>query len=104
MEFDNLHLICDSCASNNVCMYKEDFLNTKIETKHPYISFSCSEYIQKAKIKNKDIRKRILKWRELHPDGKKINCARDTGISRPTIDKYWNDINKGDENVRGNVE
>ena len=32
----------------------------------------------------------VKEWRELHPDGRKIDCFRQTGISRPTIDKYWN--------------
>lgn len=29
-------------------------------------------------------------WRLAHPDGKKIDCHRETGISRPTIDRWWN--------------
>lgn len=28
-------------------------------------------------------------WRQNHPDGRKIDCHRDTGLSRPTIDKWW---------------
>ncbi len=32
----------------------------------------------------------VLDWRARNPDGKKIQCHRDTGISRTTIDKYWN--------------
>ncbi len=32
----------------------------------------------------------VLDWRARNPDGKKIQCYRDTGISRTTIDKYWN--------------
>ena len=31
----------------------------------------------------------VQMWRALHPNGKKIECHRDTGICRPTIDKYW---------------
>ena len=33
----------------------------------------------------------VLAWRRDHPDGKKVDCYRETGISRPTIDKYWNE-------------
>lgn len=33
----------------------------------------------------------VLAWRRDHPDGKKVDCFRETGISRPTIDKYWNE-------------
>ncbi len=31
----------------------------------------------------------IAKWRESHPDGKKIECERDTGLSRHTVLKWW---------------
>ena len=37
----------------------------------------------------KEKRNEVLEWRLAHPDGKKIDCYRETGISRPTIDKYW---------------
>ena len=35
----------------------------------------------------------VQMWRALHPEGKKSECMRDTGISRPTIDKYWQNKN-----------
>ena len=31
----------------------------------------------------------VQMWRALHPNGKKTECHRDTGMSRVTIDKYW---------------
>lgn len=31
----------------------------------------------------------VKEWREKNPQGRKIDCHRDTGISRTTIDKYW---------------
>ncbi|MCI6407135.1 MAG: hypothetical protein MR796_04080, partial [Veillonella caviae] len=31
----------------------------------------------------------IKKWRADNPNGKKIECYRATGITRPTIDKWW---------------
>ena len=31
----------------------------------------------------------IQAWRKAHPDGRKIDCQRETGISRPTILKWW---------------
>lgn len=31
----------------------------------------------------------VLEWRASHPDGKKIECHRETGLSRVTIDKWW---------------
>ena len=33
----------------------------------------------------------IQAWRSTHPDGKKIDCHRETGLSRMTIQKWWND-------------
>ena len=32
----------------------------------------------------------IRTWRLANPNGKKIDCHRATGITRPTIDKWWN--------------
>lgn len=31
----------------------------------------------------------VEEWQRSHPDGKKIDCHRDTGLSRVTIDKWW---------------
>lgn len=32
----------------------------------------------------------MAEWREQHPDGKVADCARDTGLSRTTVYKWWN--------------
>lgn len=37
----------------------------------------------------------VQQWRKNHPDGKKIDCERDTGLSRPTVLKWWD----GDSDV-----
>lgn len=41
--------------------------------------------------KNKNYPKQeiIKQWRADHPKGKKIDCIRDTGISKPTVLKWW---------------
>lgn len=31
----------------------------------------------------------VQDWRRRNPDGKKIDCERDTGLSRPTVLKWW---------------
>lgn len=31
----------------------------------------------------------VREWRKLNPLGRKIQCYKDTKLSRPTIDKYW---------------
>lgn len=33
----------------------------------------------------------IRAWREAHPAGRKIDCHRETGMSRMTIDKWWDE-------------
>lgn len=35
------------------------------------------------------LQQQVQSWRLLHPEGKKIDCHRDTGISRMTINKWW---------------
>ena len=31
----------------------------------------------------------VLNWRDKHPDGRKIDCHRETGLSRVTINRHW---------------
>lgn len=46
--------------------------------------------------RNKDGRptekRTIVKWRQMHPDGRKIDCIRDTGLSKPTVYKWWDAV------------
>lgn len=34
-------------------------------------------------------RQLVHEWRAAHPDGKKIECIRETGLSKPTVYKWW---------------
>lgn len=34
----------------------------------------------------------VKEWRRNNPEGRKWQCFQDTGLSRPTIDKYWNEV------------
>lgn len=36
--------------------------------------------------------KEVLNWRYEHPTGSKADCIRDTGLSRKTVKKYWDNI------------
>ena len=38
----------------------------------------------------------VEEWRAAHPDGRKADCIRETGLSKPTVYKWWN----GEEAVR----
>lgn len=31
----------------------------------------------------------VREWQEKHPDGKKADCIRETGLSKPTVYKWW---------------
>ena len=31
----------------------------------------------------------VREWRESHPTGKKADCIRETGLSKPTVYKWW---------------
>ena len=31
----------------------------------------------------------VREWQESHPEGRKIDCERDTGLSRHTVLKWW---------------
>lgn len=33
---------------------------------------------------------KVKNWRELHPNGRKADCIRETGLSKPTVYKWWN--------------
>lgn len=33
--------------------------------------------------------KKVQEWRAVHPDGKKADCIRETGLSKPTVYKWW---------------
>ena len=36
----------------------------------------------------------VQAWRVEHPDGKKVDCIKDTGLSKPTVLKWWNTAEK----------
>lgn len=35
---------------------------------------------------------KVIQWRLDHPEGKKVDCIRDTGLSKSTVYRHWNDI------------
>ena len=44
-----------------------------------------------------EMQRTIAKWRLNNPNGRKVDCYRDTGISRPTINKYWIDAGENEK-------
>ena len=55
----------------------------------------CIYCIKKSK---RDNAKVVSEWKQSNPNGRKIQCARDTGLSRPTVDKYWKGVIRNDSN------
>ena len=41
-----------------------------------------------------DKRAEVSQWRSDHPEGKKADCIRETGLSKPTVYKYWDEVKK----------
>ena len=39
----------------------------------------------------------VREWRRLHPNGKKADCIRETGLSKPTVYKWWDQTDKAGE-------
>ena len=37
-----------------------------------------------------DKKKIVQQWRDANPDGTKTDCIRETGLSKPTVLKWWN--------------
>lgn len=33
--------------------------------------------------------RKVIEWQEAHPNGKKADCIRETGLSKPTVYKWW---------------
>ena len=51
------------------------------------IDYPNREWINKnGAPSKKDI---VQQWRLEHPDGRKADCVRDTGLTRPTVYKWW---------------
>lgn len=51
------------------------------------IDYPNREWMNKNGAPNK--KEIVQEWRKSHPDGKKIDCERETGLSRPTVLKWW---------------
>lgn len=39
-----------------------------------------------------DKQKIVKEWQKSHQDGKKADCIRETGLSKPTVYKWWNEV------------
>lgn len=45
---------------------------------------------ENGEIKGRPNKAKIVEeWRKVHPDGKKVDCIHDTGLSKPTVYRWW---------------
>lgn len=40
----------------------------------------------------------VAAWRQAHPEGRKSECIKETGLSKPTVYKWWNEKTKNPHN------
>ena len=40
----------------------------------------------------KSSEQKVVEWRVANPDGKKADCIKETGLSKPTVYKWWNSV------------
>ena len=43
---------------------------------------------------------RVYEWRQQHPEGTKSQCKKDTGLTYPTIRKWWDTVPDGHITVK----
>lgn len=34
----------------------------------------------------------VEEWQQKHPDGRKADCIRETGLSKPTVYRWWKEV------------
>lgn len=44
----------------------------------------------------------VQEWQLAHPDGRKVDCCRETGLSKPTVIKWWREPEEVRPIIRGN--
>lgn len=85
---------CADCTRKNVCAYVVENFDI-VNTDNPFIRISCKEYYSTAKRtlsknwSNPKSKETVQEWRKANPYGRRVDCHRETGLSRPTINKYW---------------
>ena len=47
------------------------------------------EDVKEGRPKGSDKKEIVLEWRKKHPEGRKADCIRETGLSKPTVYKWW---------------
>ncbi len=75
---DPIHMNADGKPSINQCKSNRDLV----------LQFMRDN----GKIEGRPTKEEIVaNWRKEHPNGKKADCIRDTGLTKPTVYKWWGD-------------
>lgn len=71
--------------------FRKQEIHLKIMNSTRDILYPAGEWRNKeGRPKGSGIKKEIVKeWREKNPSGKKIDCIKETNLSKPTVYKYW---------------
>ena len=90
---------CSECMHHYICKYANSDSKVDIESGNGFLVLSCSKF-RKEKKRAEKVRtlapKIVQEWRMNNPYGNKTQCAKGTGLSRPTVIKYW-DVEESEE-------
>lgn len=83
----------DTIVNRTGIVIEKNKRNGRKQDVHLKIARATRDILNPEGWQNKDGRpeksKIVEEWRKAHPDGRKIDCHRETGLSRMTIDKWW---------------
>lgn len=87
---------CSECMHHYICKYANSDNKISVETENTFLVLSCSKFKQIKTERPKVVDARVLtslkivqEWRKNNPYGNKTECAKATGLSRPTVIRYW---------------
>ena len=92
---------CSECMHNSLCKYANRDGKMDIESGNSFLVLSCSKF-RKEKARAEKVRtlapRIVQEWRKNNPYGNKTACAKGTGLSRPTVIKYWEVVESEEAN------
>ena len=88
---DDIEKLTDIRIERNKRNYRKQEQHIRVMNAIRDTIYPDREWINKeGRPKGSGTKEHIVKeWREKNPEGKKIDCHRETKVSRPTIDKWW---------------
>ena len=69
---------------------KRNYRKQSVHLKHARLSLEDKNEEYGTILQGRPDKQQIVsEWRKSHPNGKKADCIRDTGLSKPTVYKWW---------------